>query len=74
MVHRAYVIQLRGCAWENKIEIIHLQSKVLRSFVNAPWHVRNNGPHRDLSVEIVADEIKTFALKHEVRLLNRHNT
>ena len=61
-----YGIQLWGCASASNIEIIQrFQNKVLRNIVNAPWYIRNSDLHRDLGVEMVADEIRKFAQKHE---------
>jgi hypothetical protein len=44
------------------------QNKVLKAIVNAPWYVRNADLHRDLNMEMVTAEMKTFARKHEERL------
>lgn len=69
-----YGIQLWGCACSSNINIIQrFQNKVLRGIVNAPWYVRNSDLHRDLGVEMVADEVKHFAKKHEERLHNHKN-
>jgi hypothetical protein len=70
----AYGIQLWGCASKSNIEVIQrFQNKVLRNIVNAPWYVRNSDLHRDLGVEMVAEEIKKFGQKHEVRLHSHVN-
>lgn len=69
-----YGIQLWGCTKKSNIEIIQtFQNKVLRTIVNAPWFVRNEDIHRDLSIENVASEIKKFARSHEQRLLHHVN-
>ena len=41
--------------------------------VNAPWYIRNNDLHRDLKVNVVSNEIQSFAQKHEGRLHNHEN-
>jgi hypothetical protein len=64
----SYGIQLWGCASDSNTEVIQLyQNKVLKCTVNAPWHVRNSGLHRDLGIETVTDIITTFANFHEKR-------
>lgn len=70
-----YGIQLWGCTKQTNIRIIQrFQNKVLRNMVNAPWYIRSQDIHRDLGIPMVADEIKKFASKHEVRLHQHVNT
>jgi hypothetical protein len=69
-----YGIQLWGCTKPSNIAIIHLsQNKVLRNIVGAPWYVRNAALHWDLHIEMVTEEIRQFARKHEERLLRHDN-
>lgn len=69
-----YGIQLWGCAKKTNIKIIQtFQNKILRSIVNAPWYIRNDNLHRDLKMELVADEIKNHARKHLQRLHEHEN-
>lgn len=64
-----YGIQLWGCTKKANINTIQkFQNKVLRSIVNAPWHVRTDNLHRDLKMEYVSEEIRKSAEKHGRRL------
>lgn len=67
-----YGAQLWGCTAKNNIDIIQrIQNQILRSIVNAPWYIRNIDLHRDLGVNMVVDEIRDIATKHDGRL-RRH--
>lgn len=69
-----YGVQPWGCTKDTNIKIIqNFQNKVLRSFVNAPWYIRNDDIHRDLGIETVVEEIHKFAQKHEQRLHKHQN-
>jgi len=66
-----YGIQLRGCTKQNNIAIIQrFQNKALRNIVDAPWYIRNTDLQRNLQMEMVRNEIGTFAKKHEECLLH----
>ena len=49
------------------------QNMVLRNIVDAPWYIRNADLHRDLQMEMVTNEIRKFAKKHEKRHLHHVN-
>lgn len=69
-----YGIQLWGCTRDSNLNSLQtFENKLLRSFVNAPWYVRNEDLHRDLGIPTVRDEIKNFAIKHRKRLLEHTN-
>lgn len=64
-----YGIQLWGCTSKSTAKTIQtFQNTVLRGIVNAPWYIRNNDLHRDLQLNLVSDEIKKIANKHNQRL------
>lgn len=64
-----YGIQPWGCASENNTEVKQrFQNKLLRAVVIAPWYAIISELHRDLTVEMVVNEIRNSVLKHEVRL------
>lgn len=46
---------------------------MLRDIVDILWYVKNSDVHGDLGVEMVADIIRTIALKHELQL-HKHVT
>jgi hypothetical protein len=69
-----YGIQLWGCTEQSNIKIIQcFQNKVLRNIIDAPWYVRNSDLHRDLEIDTVDKQIKTYARKHEDRLHQHAN-
>jgi hypothetical protein len=69
-----YGIQLWDCTKQSNTDITQLfQNKVLRNVVDAPWYIRNADLHRDLQMEMVMNEIRKFAKKHEERLLHHVN-
>jgi hypothetical protein len=66
---------------ESNIQSIQtFQNKALRGTVNAPWHARNSGIHRDLGIRMVTAEIKGIAKKHQhtnveaIQLLDNERT
>lgn len=70
-----YGIQLWGCASKTTVKTIQtFQNKVLRGIVNAPWYIRNHDLHRDLQVNLVDDETKKVANRHNQRLQFHSNT
>jgi len=69
-----YGIQLWGSACtSNIIKLERMQSKILRMIVNAPWYVRNTNIHRDLQIETVADTIKEYSKKYQLKLEQHPN-
>lgn len=70
-----YGIQLWGCTKKSNAKMIQtFQNRVLREIVNAPWYVRNKDLHRDLHVNLVTEEIRKNAVKHNQRLQIHENT
>ena len=64
-----YGAQLWGCSKKSNVKLTEaFQNKVLRGIINAPWYIRNDDIHRDLKMELVSEEIKISARKHEHRL------
>lgn len=69
-----YGIQLWGTTSNSNIEIIQrFQSKTLRTITNAPWYVKNELIHRDLSMKTVKEEIVHFSTKYQKRLEEHPN-
>lgn len=69
-----YGIELWGTASNSNVKIIQrLQSKILRSIVNAPWYVSNEDLHRDLQVNSIKAAIKLNSINHTNRLLSHLN-
>ena len=69
-----YGIQLWGTASNSNIEILQrLQSKTLRSLLNAPWYVTNETIHRDLKIPTVKDEVYKSRSRYNTRINNHHN-
>jgi hypothetical protein len=69
----SYGIQLRGCASNSNIQVIHCyQNKLPECIISAPWNVRNSD-HRDLRIQMVTDTIAKFANSHEKRLQDHIN-
>ena len=50
----------------NKIET--MQAKILRTIVNAPWHVRNEVIRRDLGIPTVKEAISSYAERYKARI------
>jgi hypothetical protein len=46
---------------------------VLRNIADALWYIRNADLHRDLQVEMVKNDMRKFAKKHEERILHHVN-
>ena len=54
-----YGIDLWRTACKSNIQIIQrLQSKILRTIVNAPWYITNDDLHRDLNIEPIINVIQ----------------
>jgi hypothetical protein len=67
-----YGIQLWGCTSQSNRNIIQrFQNRVLRDIVDAPWCIRNDNLHKDLTVETINSVIKKYVQLHEQRL-HRH--
>jgi hypothetical protein len=59
-----YGVQLWGCTNQSNKDIIQrFQNKVLRNIFGAPWYIRKAELHSDLQMEMVTNEIGTFAKK-----------
>ena len=62
-----YGIPLWGTAVMGHINKLEpLQLKIVRTIVNAPWHVRNENMRRDLKIPTVKEEISRYAEKYWV--------
>ena len=69
-----YGLQLWGCTEQSNTDVIkRFQNKVLRNIVDALWYFKNADLPTDLQMEIVTNEIRKFATKHEGRLLHHVN-
>ena len=69
-----YGIPLWGTAAMNHINKLELlQSKILRTIVNAPWYVRNEDIRRDLKIPTVKKEIGRYAEKYKERMATHPN-
>lgn len=69
-----YGIELWGTACKSNIQIIQrLQSKILRTIVNAPWYITNDDLHRDLNIEPITNVIQKYCTKHTQKLLTHSN-
>lgn len=44
-----------------------IQSKILRTIVDASWFIRNEDIRKDLGLTIVIDEIQNFTIKYQKR-------
>ena len=55
----------------NKIET--MQAKILRTIVNAPWHVRNEDIRRDLGIPTVKEAISSYAERYMARIATHPN-
>lgn len=69
-----YGIQLWGTASKSNINILQrLQSKILRTIINAPWYVSNKTIHTDLEMDLISKVIQQFSGKYQTRLKNHPN-
>ena len=67
-------VPLWGTAAMNHINKLEsLQSKILRSIVNAPWYVRNEDICKDLKISTIKEEIGRYAEKYKERTATRPN-
>lgn len=70
-----YGIELWGTASRSNIQIIQrVQSKILRTIINAEWYISNEDIHRDLGVKTVEEVIRNSSHKHTTRLQQHTNT
>jgi len=64
-----YGIELWGCASKSSIAIQQrCQSKILRSMVDAPWHVSNSTLHNDLGIPFINAVLHERSSKYHDRL------
>ena len=69
-----YGTQLWGCSKPSNTKILQaFQSKTLRLFTKAPWYVKNQTLHTDLSIPYINEVISTTVKKSRVRNSNHHN-
>jgi hypothetical protein len=69
-----YGIQLWGCAKPSHTKIIQrIQSKILRTAINAPWYVSNSSLHNDLQIPFVSDEIRRLSRLYSARIDGHDN-
>lgn len=69
-----YGLQLWGTAKKTNIKTIQrLQTKLLRTIVNAAWYVSNDDLHRDLNMKTVIEEIRHYSYKHQQQILQHDN-
>ena len=69
-----YGIPLWGTAVMSHINKLEsLQSKILRTIVNAQWYVRNEDIRKDLKIPIVKEEISMYAEKYKKRTATHPN-
>lgn len=69
-----YGVELWGTASNSNIKIIQrIQSKILRTIVNAEWYISDEDLHRDLGVKTVKEVIQTSSCKHSNRLTTHSN-
>ena len=67
-------IELCGTVSDSSIEIFQrLQSKTLKSLIDAPWYVTNETIHRDLKIPTVKEEIYKFRNRYNIRVNNHQN-
>jgi hypothetical protein len=63
----------------NKVQVnfrfhyISIQSKFLRTIVNAPWYVSNQLLHNDLHIPSITNEIQRVATKYNNKMYNHTN-
>jgi hypothetical protein len=70
----SYGVQLWGCAKPTRLKIIQrIQTKLLRTIVNAPWFVSNHLLHNDLYIPSITDEIQRVAAKYNTKSHNHAN-
>lgn len=62
-----------GLHKKNLTEIIQTFQNKVRVIVNAPWYIHNNDLHRALYINLITDEIKKNAIKHNQRLQTHEN-
>ena len=55
----------------NKLE--SLQSKILRTIVNAPWYIRNEDIRKELKIPTAKEEIGRYAEKYKERTATHPN-
>ncbi|GBP11166.1 Probable RNA-directed DNA polymerase from transposon X-element [Eumeta japonica] len=69
-----YGVEIWGTASTTNLKIIQrVQSKILRTIVNAEWYIRDEDIHRDLNVKTVKEVVRDSSLKHTIRLVQHSN-
>lgn len=69
-----YGVQLWGSASASNLNIIQrIQSKTIRTIVNAPWYVSNATIHNDLRINTVREEIKKLSINYLDRIHHHRN-
>lgn len=69
-----YGIELWGTTSKtNILKIQRIQSKILRTIVDAPWYITNEDLHKELEVDFVTDVIRQKSVIHASRLLQHDN-
>jgi len=70
----SYGMQLWGTAAASTIEKVQRQqSKILRIITKAPWFMRNHLIHRDLNVNLIANEIRKITERYRSKLETHPN-
>jgi hypothetical protein len=69
-----YGIELWGCATKSNIAVIQrYQFKLLRTIINAPWHVSNQTLHSDLHIPHVRTVFRERTATHHTTLDSHPN-
>ena len=50
-----------------------MQAKILRTIVNAPWYVRNEGKRRDLGISTVKEAVSNNTERCKARIATHPN-
>ena len=50
-----------------------MQAKILRTIVNAPWYVRNEGKRRDLGISTVKEAVSNNTERYKARIATHPN-
>ena len=70
-----YGIQLWGSACESNVQKLQRrQSRLLRQIVCAPWYICKENIYRDLSISIIHEEIKKYAIEYVDKLTTHPKT
>lgn len=70
----SHEIPLRGTATMSHItKLESIQSKILRTIVDASWFILNEDKRKNLGLMIVMDEIQNFTIKYKKRTVVHPN-